>query len=676
MQEKMFGIYLGKILKHLPHGRCKIYIPSAYPEKYANKPDLLPSAQQAAPLFAGSNAGNGVFSYPNIGATVYCLFINGDINFPIYFAAALGSENAFGQYSIVKKDLKEENGEQLNSTEAVSNKHLVTSGKTHIKWFENGKISAIVEDPIRTICSVDYDSWELANDNISADDKYKSKLSNDNVWKIRDNKLSNIDCQLVLDNNGGTFGQLSTSTHRFNIIDDKDDKKQQTSKGTLSIDNWNIMSNDGKIKHGTLSTIQEKVDSPNLKVQQNNKVKNLYELMVPGIMNSSVKQTTDRQIQDLSAGINEDSKLTGYSNFYFDYNNNYQLTGYHKILQNKTTDILTTNITSNIENVFSFEDNGSFRLSSINKQNTLCIGQIATNDNVDSDIDDWQEPTYINVNVIKKSILSSMLSTNDGDSAFQTISSATIINGSDSIDSNISNQLIMSKNGCIKHNSHSIIINNGQSNSSTIDSKVKSTQQGATGWFNSVAAWKMVNSDGIDIKNSHNIDVFTEQDASVEEQLKSKKMSNGSSTVDYIFNKGINAQKSIFNIFINDKISKNQFTNSVNTLAGIVEVIILNNQTSNKCVITFDSQGRMIITTTDKLEINTANSVTITTPQTTINGATTINGTTTINGETSINNTLHVTSQTTIDADANIGGKSFLGHTHVGNAGAPTSPPI
>ncbi len=90
--------------------------------------------------------------------------------------------------------MKEENGIELNAVEPVSDKHLITSGKTHIKWFENGKLSAIVEDPIRTICSVDYDSWEFGNDNISADDKYKSKLSNDNVWKIRDNKLSNIDC--------------------------------------------------------------------------------------------------------------------------------------------------------------------------------------------------------------------------------------------------------------------------------------------------------------------------------------------------------------------------------------------------------------------------------------------------------------------------------------------------
>lgn len=94
--DKLFGVYRGKVLKHLPHGRCKIYIPEAYHEDFSDKPDALPSAEQASPLFAGVNNGNGVFSYPNIGATVLCMFLNGDANLPVYFAATLAGENAFG----------------------------------------------------------------------------------------------------------------------------------------------------------------------------------------------------------------------------------------------------------------------------------------------------------------------------------------------------------------------------------------------------------------------------------------------------------------------------------------------------------------------------------------------------------------------------------------------------
>jgi len=75
---KLVGIYRGIVLKHLPHGYCKIMIPGVYPLSLSSYPDELPSAEQATSLFAGANNGNGIFSYPNIGATVWCLFANGD----------------------------------------------------------------------------------------------------------------------------------------------------------------------------------------------------------------------------------------------------------------------------------------------------------------------------------------------------------------------------------------------------------------------------------------------------------------------------------------------------------------------------------------------------------------------------------------------------------------------
>ena len=57
---------------------------------------MLPSARQASPIFTGCHNGNGMFSYPNIGSTVVCMFINGDANTPIYFATLLGGDRAFG----------------------------------------------------------------------------------------------------------------------------------------------------------------------------------------------------------------------------------------------------------------------------------------------------------------------------------------------------------------------------------------------------------------------------------------------------------------------------------------------------------------------------------------------------------------------------------------------------
>ena len=187
---KLVGIYRGTVLQHLSHGYCKILIHGVYPQEWATEPDNIPKAEQASPLFAGTNNGNGIFSYPNIGSTVWCMFANGDQNLPIYFAAALGGENAFGQHEIVKL-----------SSEEVSQRHLITSGKTHIEWYENGKLSAIVEDPVRTDASVDFNA-----------DEVQSRQLQD---KVNSEEISNLNCQVVLDNKYAR-GTISCSTHYWN----------------------------------------------------------------------------------------------------------------------------------------------------------------------------------------------------------------------------------------------------------------------------------------------------------------------------------------------------------------------------------------------------------------------------------------------------------------------------
>lgn len=75
---KLVGMFRGKVLKHLPHGYCKIMVHGVYPQDWEAQPDMLPSAEQASILFGGTNQGNGVFSYPNIGSSVWCWFANGD----------------------------------------------------------------------------------------------------------------------------------------------------------------------------------------------------------------------------------------------------------------------------------------------------------------------------------------------------------------------------------------------------------------------------------------------------------------------------------------------------------------------------------------------------------------------------------------------------------------------
>ena len=93
---RLTGFYRGTVLKHLSKGFCKIWIPGVYPNEWNSyeNADKLPSAEQASPLSFGTNSGLGVFSYPNIGSTVWCFFANDDQNLPVYFAASLGGDEA------------------------------------------------------------------------------------------------------------------------------------------------------------------------------------------------------------------------------------------------------------------------------------------------------------------------------------------------------------------------------------------------------------------------------------------------------------------------------------------------------------------------------------------------------------------------------------------------------
>ena len=98
--QQLQGVYKGVVVKHLSKGKCKIWIPTIHPTEWNSyeKADLLPDAEQASSLVFGANHGHGIFSYPNIGSTVWCLFENGDQNQPVYFAAFLGGPEAIEQW--------------------------------------------------------------------------------------------------------------------------------------------------------------------------------------------------------------------------------------------------------------------------------------------------------------------------------------------------------------------------------------------------------------------------------------------------------------------------------------------------------------------------------------------------------------------------------------------------
>lgn len=43
--ERLSGLYRGVVVRHLEHGKLKVWIPGVYPEDWQNDPMLLPDAE-------------------------------------------------------------------------------------------------------------------------------------------------------------------------------------------------------------------------------------------------------------------------------------------------------------------------------------------------------------------------------------------------------------------------------------------------------------------------------------------------------------------------------------------------------------------------------------------------------------------------------------------------------
>ena len=186
------GLYRGKVLQHLPHGRLKVFVYGVYPEEYITHPEYLPICEQITPLWGGSFQGNGSFSYPNIGSTVWIQFANEDVNYPVAIGATLGGENAYNQYNQIK--LQDED---------ISKKHMFTTGMSHFQMHESGKISSYVQQPYDNNVSIDFSRGDVS-----------CEISDEVMQQINNNEISHIVCQSVLDNDIHK-GEISASTHFY-----------------------------------------------------------------------------------------------------------------------------------------------------------------------------------------------------------------------------------------------------------------------------------------------------------------------------------------------------------------------------------------------------------------------------------------------------------------------------
>lgn len=338
------GIYIGTVVQHLTHGQIKVFIPDIYPLKWQKTPEMLPVCTQMVAQFGGSYNGNGVFSYPNIGATVVCICANGDQNFPVMLGCVLGGENAFGQYELVK-----------NNDEISSTRHLMTSGKSHIEMYENGKISAIVVDPIRTDAKVHYD--DSINGPLSIDAVSERPICN----KVDAKEISSINCQFVLDNKYAN-GTISSSTHLYNPINESN--TISSLNGEQQNDSFYVMGNDGmtndgqknsqnttyKMSNGTESLIQ--------KLKSNSNITHHYGIdgtdytdIVSSIVNSS-NYSSPTVISTQNLDGNWESNISQMAPLAFQMNSNQKYKSIQSIVDSSSGGNQNSQIKSNAYNSF------------------------------------------------------------------------------------------------------------------------------------------------------------------------------------------------------------------------------------------------------------------------------------------------------------------------------------
>lgn len=178
---KFYGNYRAKVLYHGNHGQVKLNVLGITPEEFVSDKSLsaaIPWAEPASPLYAGTHAGNGVFSYPNIGSTVWCFFEDGDQMKPVYFAACLGGQEAATQYSKARP----------LPTEEVQDAyiHTINCGNSRVEISETGVITLMA----------------IGNDGSN----YAQIILDGSTGKVSINTSGSIN-----ENSGGQISQIATN---------------------------------------------------------------------------------------------------------------------------------------------------------------------------------------------------------------------------------------------------------------------------------------------------------------------------------------------------------------------------------------------------------------------------------------------------------------------------------
>ena len=654
--DRLEGLYRGIVLKHLPHGKCKIFIPGVHSPSWYDDPDLLPTAQQKACLFAGTNEGNGVFTYPNLSTIVWCQFLNGDVNYPIYDSVTLGGEDAFGQYDLIKK-----------KDEPVSERHMITSGKTHMLWYEKGLLSGIVEDPIRTQCTVKYDKFELENNNTSADNKYSYEITNELQEKVDKNEISNINCQYVFDNDGGVHGELSVSTHWYDIISAFLSDEMYTAKGQISTDSFIKLNNDGLFNFDTLSTFslneisgKEGVTVTSQSTTHNKQkytVDNSFEnLLEQQSLNINVSQ--DGTTKTLSSQSKCEEKRGNKADRSID--TSAELTSIFIDVPNKKT-INSIDSVDNLEEILSC---GAFNRYS--KAKTTYISADQNAGQLYSKILDLNLTDVKNVakGNLKTEFLSSL--------TLVTVNSPVTMNKNSQLTSSVESDVNGKIRMLVKHDFSLVseflkeFIKSSDSTKQSIDGTHEHKLK-----YNKGMGVDSPTETVIDNKLDFLEDISN--DATFEVQAIGKKLSNQTPNIDGLYHHQVNASSCKSTLTFIDNMVNNEHGNIIDVKTGKQEVFITSRQTGAKCHVIMKSDGTFELQATTQVKVKTP-TVIVEADDITMTGG---NSITMKSAAITLDGPTHCTNVMTVDVDTVTAKVSFNGHIHTnGNMGSPTGPRI
>lgn len=80
-------------------GRVKVFVPGVHQAQFEadGNEDFLPNAEIMQPVFAKSINQSGMFGVPDVGAIVFVVFLNQDVNYPLVVGTQLNSVPGFGK---------------------------------------------------------------------------------------------------------------------------------------------------------------------------------------------------------------------------------------------------------------------------------------------------------------------------------------------------------------------------------------------------------------------------------------------------------------------------------------------------------------------------------------------------------------------------------------------------